>query len=953
MSKPKPKTFKSFDKLAQALQERERAQEPQTAPETNKKGELNKESQEFVDEILRGVEEVKQQEINEYSRLLDNGLKNRQAKQAGKQNRKSHPVSPQFNQFETFPRHTNMLQDWHDSAFEEVKQNASEQEPTTLELKGDLDNQNIGGPPRNPFVRFDNTKQFPNPKSGVFPEHIAQKNIKRAFGEQTDNDPKTMSMKEAEKALNKKEAKDAILHLLDKASSRENTRKGKAEAKQVIQALKAYVQNGGKITPAIANLAATLEAGDDKWRQYWTVNLQKRINEAVAQKPVDKPPSKEVSDDKMDLMKIERPKLEGADNSTKENLEPQNTKTADKMGDSAQGGVTENLPTPDISQLQNDKTYEKYGVGPLVALSSKDKIKQELQSLKEQLDTGTITRQQYENRVNRAGVLHGAARTSVAEAQKAEMARKLQELKNSQESAGEQNEQIADLQKRIEALEEKIDKLTKALEDTKQSEQDPYADWKKQSERAYDNVNDIKAEPEKYTKAWESLKQKDNKDKQGGEDQNETKEQTESEEKPELPKTYEEALELMKNRAATKATEKLGVKVEDAGKVRSWLESMPRWKRALLYGAIGAAAAAGAMAGGFLGAPLVAALGYPAGASYLGLAGLLGMKFLGGLGGHKLARWAAGKTEYSMDRAKAAAGYEKAVRDYEKVLKQMRKKTEEIEKLNQQMGGGAVSARTEIPTMTEERLNEMITKGMKRAEYMPAVASILTSTAVGLFWHWSDWFGSRGAPQTPAQTPAQSGPVTGGSTHTILDPPQGPPTAQPAGGPGHGPTPPSGGPKHLPDRFFDSTASPWSERVPLGQEGVAGSPLSVDAIAGHIDTLSHAPTFTEGVQDVLTKVAKNLHWPLNNPAAAHDLNLLAEKIAQSLDVKGFPGAQEVLQSVGTPDVDNWMAGKTYNLRGIFTNGDFINRLIETIKSDGRFNNPKAVVTMINEIVKRA
>ena len=305
----------------------------------------------------------------------------------------------------------------------------------------------------------------------------------------------------------------------------------------------------------------------------------------------------------------------------------------------------------------------------------------------------------------------------------------------------------------------------------------------------------------------------------------------------------------------------------------------------------------------------------------------------------------------------------------------MRKKTEEIDKLNQQMGGDAVSIQTEIPTMSEARLNEMITKGMKRADYMPAVASILETTAAGLLWHWSNWFGSHGTPQTPAQ----SGPATGGSTQTTLQPPQpgsapqtpqGPATVQPAGnlpdtapttgGPDRvptmqtpGQTTPSSGPKHLPDRFFESTASPWSERVPLGQEGVAGSPLSVDAIAGHIDTLSHAPTFTEGVQDVLTKVAKNLHWPLNNPAAAHDLNLLAEKIAQSLDVKGFPGAQEVLQSVGTPDVDNWIAGKTYNLRGIFSNGEFMNRLIETIKSDGRFNNPKAVVTMINEIVKRA
>ncbi len=210
-----------------------------------------------------------------------------------------------------------------------------------------------------------------------------------------------------------------------------------------------------------------------------------------------------------------------------------------------------------------------------------------------------------------------------------------------------------------------------------------------------------------------------------------------------------------------------GVNFIDAERARTFVEGMSRKKRAVLYGAIGLAAAVGVGVASAIAAPaLVAALGASSGWGFL--AGIFGAKAVGGFAGHKLGGWIGDKMfgAKSLERSKAAAGHDKA-------MKKLRKASAFAD---------SHSAELEI---TQTQLDKLVEKGYNRAKWMPAVASIATTAGAGLplHYYWGDITSLFGGSNTPApaqvpghvtpQPPVQSTQLPG---HTVIHPQNVPPT---------------------------------------------------------------------------------------------------------------------------------------------------------------------------------
>ncbi len=386
----------------------------------------------------------------------------------------------------------------------------------------------------------------------------------------------------------------------------------------------------------------------------------------------------------------------------------------------------------------------------------------------------------------------------------------------------------------------------------------------------------------------------------------------------ELKEKTQNSIERWKDIIIGQAAE--GFNTDRWNSAREFVESMPKHKRLILYGVVGASVAA-SVAGASFG---LSALGV---GGALMVAGKFGAGVLTHMGLRKI-------LSDKMDRAKAAAGYEKA-------LKKMRLNREKA-LLRALKKGGAEN-------LSFEKAQEYIRRGKKGSEIKMALASSVFTLAAGSIYHsdaisntfvsvkdklWNLWFGIENMPAdidtseirltdeivNPAATPT----VPDIDTETVRLSNE---IANPA-------------PVEVADTnsFFEMQATDWASRVK-------------DNLLSLSPGLDNMISMTEGFHDVALKGAQEFGISLTD----NDARWFGEFITQGLGASGFsaPGAAEVLYNLGVTDINQIEASKVYDLKAVFTNDEFVNWLKDKIANDPRIQNPEATEKILSKFIELA
>ncbi len=828
-------------------------------------GEDNKKEDEDGLDIDRVIADIDSSIKKENERDFDDWLKKTRMRERrhllerdSALNPNRHSVAPQFNQFKT-PRSVEQLQHWH---------NQSEKDAADIKVpepQGEYEKLNSGNANlRNPFVRFGNYNQFPNPNAG-------RRYIRKPVDIPT------------------------LTGTGNKSSIKDMKREGDPK----------------KQGTSGSETNKTLNSQKEEYRK-WCEEEAKGLDQSTMEKARELLNDLDDIEDKDEFINRIKELLGIIDEPSEESSKTDNERQA----------------TSGINESDSEKNHVS---GDFYWIKGKRKA------------TGVakdayMARADYENEQSLAKKAAQAYQKRVTEEQK-------EHKDGKQENNLGTLDDVIDKERkdRIRKLEDKVKELESEIEELKNPAESP------------DNSpNSQENQPS---------------NEQAGDEPNDN-----------LPEPSEEGLESAKDlfkKNLYSYANKLAIgnaEVGDLEKAESFWNTLTPAKRFGLKVATGLAVAAGvgvASAGAALVAPM---LGITLGVGYVGMGTIIGSKILGGYLGNKLFRRFANKNGL-LDRAKITAGIARAKKEF--------KRQERMADVMRGMGYNAPPV-----AMTQSQIETLMKKGMRKDAIYQALTTAAVVGGVGALYHnlihWhldstpTSGGETGGADAGNTETRVQVTPAGGGAPAPQQSPaspipaPDAPapqqspaspsPHSQPipasdAPAPQSSPIPASDAPashhpQKLPNRFFESQATDWNHRVHQGHFGEPGSPLSVDQIGGHIDSLTHAPTFTEGVQDILTKagIARRMH--MDNRYLQEDFNLLADKLAQTLD-KGLYGADSILQKIGITDVDSWQAGHNYNLRPIFEDRNFMTHFLKDVVHDSRFHNNRAVAGLIRDIVIRA
>ncbi len=388
--------------------------------------------------------------------------------------------------------------------------------------------------------------------------------------------------------------------------------------------------------------------------------------------------------------------------------------------------------------------------------------------------------------------------------------------------------------------------------------------------------------------------------------------------KKELREKTQNSIERWKDIIAGQSVE--GFNTDKWNSAREFVESMPKHKRLILYGVVGASVAT-SVAGASFG---LSALGV---GGAIMVAGKFGAGVLTHMGLRKV-------LSDKMDRAKASVGYEKA-------LKKMR--------LNEEKALLRALKKGKAENLSLEKAQEYVRKGKRSAEIKMALASSVFTLAAGSIYHsdaitntfvsvkdklWNLWFGMENAPVdidateirlpneivNPAATPT----VPDVDTETVRL--------------SNEITTPAPVEVADTDSFFEMQATDWASRVK-------------DNLLSLSPGLNNMISMTEGFHDVALKGAQEFGVSLTN----NDARWFGEFITQGLGASGFsaPGAAEVLYNLGVTDINQIDSSKVYDLKAVFTNEEFVNWLKDKITSDARIQNPEATEKILSKFIELA
>ena len=412
-----------------------------------------------------------------------------------------------------------------------------------------------------------------------------------------------------------------------------------------------------------------------------------------------------------------------------------------------------------------------------------------------------------------------------------------------------------------------------------------------------------------------------------------------------------------------KATEGLDTKGKSA---KEFLDSMSKWKRLALYAGVGVAVS-GFVFGAGLGA---SALG-------LGIYGSLIAKFGAGVIGHKVLK-RTGKQV--LDKARAVAGFEKAVNKM---------------KLNKTWSIGLVtSGELKLNQADIERAFAYIDKGKKGVDRKLLISSLVATAGLGAYWHFGDlaqWLSSLG--QEHGQV-LQGATVSGADLQNLTAPVDNQALAgqsfisdpgmhlQQAGG-GNGMhisadydgltnNSPLQADAQAVENMHQGASNTFETQVDFDSSDVANTndAQMIENNLQHIDldttgadwfdrikdaniSLDHfnspdkATTFTEAVFDKL-QLANDATMANLSVSDAHTLY---EIITQNLGANGHfaPGAEQVLNALGTSDINLLQKGAIYNIGEIFKNEEFFNAIKELVANDARFKNPNLAGQLLDAL----